>query len=74
MGQPASLDRLQNAALRVGLGAFRTSPIASLHMKANEPSLQWRRLKLSSQYAIRWKSNSARGCVFESNCDVHFKA
>ena len=30
------LDRVQNAALRVCLGAFRTSPIASLHVEAGE--------------------------------------
>ena len=31
-----SLDRVQNAALRTCLGAFRTSPVSSLHVEAGE--------------------------------------
>ena len=46
------LDRVQNAALRVCLGAFRTSPIASLHVEAGELPLTLRRQQLSLQYII----------------------
>jgi len=31
-----SLDRVQNAALRACLGAFRTSPVSSLNVEAGE--------------------------------------
>ena len=34
-------------------GAFRTSPVASLYVEADEPSLYSPREKLSLQYAIR---------------------
>ena len=50
------LDRVQNAALRVCLGAFRTSPIASLHVEAGELPLTLRRQQLSLQYIIKLRS------------------
>ena len=37
--------------------AFRTSPVASLYVEADEPSLYSRREKLSLQYAIRLAAN-----------------
>ena len=43
--------------LRLALGAFRTSPGASLYVKADEPSLTTQREKLSLQYAIRLAEN-----------------
>ena len=47
------LDPIHNQGLRLALGAFRTSPVASLYVEADEPSLYSRREKLSLQYAIR---------------------
>ena len=47
------LDPIHNQGLRLALGAFRTSPVASLYVEAYEPSLFSRREKLSLQYAIR---------------------
>ena len=35
------------------LGAFRTAPVESLYVEAEEPSLYLRREKLALQYAIR---------------------
>jgi hypothetical protein len=70
-----SLDRVQNAALRVCLGAFRTSPISSLHVEANEMPLSLRRQQLSLQYMLKLKSNRsnpAHKCVFEPDCKVLF--
>ena len=43
--------------LRLALGAFRTSPAASLYVEADEPSLYSQREKLSLQYAIRLAAN-----------------
>ena len=47
------LDPIHNQGLRLALGAFRTSPVASLYVEADEPLLYSRREKLSLQYAIR---------------------
>ena len=44
------LDPVQNHALRLCLGAYRTSPSSSLCVLANEPPLHLRRQKLSMQY------------------------
>jgi ribonuclease HI len=71
------LDRVQNAALRVCLGAFRTSPIPSLHVEAGELPLNLRRQKLTLQYVIKLKSNPANPthkCVFEPSFTLLFDA
>ena len=46
------LDPVQHKALRLCLNAFRTTPVDSLHVEANEMPLDLRRLKLAMQYAI----------------------
>jgi ribonuclease HI len=53
------------------LGAFRTSPVESLYVAANEASLENRRIKLSLQYVVKLAaanpSNPAHDCVFRPN-------
>ena len=64
------LDPIHNQGLRLALGAFRTSPVASLYVEADEPSLYSRREKLSLQYAIRLAanpSNPAHEVTFQPN-------
>ena len=51
------LDTVHNQGLRLALGAFRTSPVSSLNVEADEPSLWLRREKLSLQYVIRLAAN-----------------
>ena len=51
------LETVQNQALRICLGAYRTSPIPSLHVEANEPPMHLRREKLALQYALKLKAN-----------------
>ncbi len=51
------LDPIQNQALRLCLGAFRSSPIDSLEVEANEPPLELRREQLSLQYMSRMAAN-----------------
>ena len=66
------LDPTHNQGLRLALGAFRTSPVASLYVEADEPSLYSRREKLSLQYAIRLAanpSNHAHEVTFPPNYD-----
>ena len=51
------LDPIQNQALRISLGAFRTSPIESLEVEANEMPLDVRRQKLAVHYLLKVKAN-----------------
>ena len=70
-----ALDRVQNAALRLCLGAYRTTPISSLHVEANELPLSLRREKLALNYIIKLKSNPdnpAFESVFAPNYIVLF--
>ena len=46
------LDPIHNQGLRLAIGAFRTSPVASLYVEADELSLYSR-----MQYAIRLAAN-----------------
>ena len=49
------LDTIHNQGLKICLGAFRTSPMESLYVEANEESLHRRRERLSLQYALKVK-------------------
>ena len=51
------LDTVHNQGLRLCLGAFRTSPVQSLYVEANEPPLDMRRTRLSLQYGVKLMSN-----------------
>ena len=51
------LNSIQNQALRLCLGAFRSSPVHSLHVEADELPLKFRRQKLSLQYGLKLKSH-----------------
>ena len=51
------LDPIYNQGLRLVLGAFRTSPVASNYVGADEPSLYSQRENLSLQYTIRLAAN-----------------
>ena len=44
------LDPICNQGHRLAVGAFRTSPVASLYVEADKSSLFSRREKLSLQY------------------------
>ena len=54
------LDPIHNQGLRLALRAFRTSPVASLYVEADEPSLYSRREKLFLQFAIRLAANPSK--------------
>ena len=43
---------VHNQGLQLCLGAFRTSLTECVYVEANEPSLYYRRLKLSLQFCI----------------------
>jgi len=61
------LEPIQNHALRLCLGTFRTSRVSSLHVEANEMPLELRRRKLAAQYCLKVStdtSNPAVNCIF----------
>ncbi|GBM16414.1 hypothetical protein AVEN_94916-1 [Araneus ventricosus] len=64
------LDYVHHQALRLCLGAFRTSPIPSLYTEAFVPSLPCRRDKLSLSYYFRILSkhnHPLRGILLNDN-------
>jgi hypothetical protein len=72
-----SLDRVQNAILRICLRAFRTTPVSSLHVEASELPLWLRIQKLALQYIVKLKSNAgnpAYSSVFQPNYMALFDA
>jgi len=71
------LDPIQNHALRLCLGAFRTSPASSMCVQANEPPLYIRRRMLSIQYSLRLGSspnNPAYNTVFSPKFRASFSS
>jgi len=69
------LDPVQNHALCLCLGAFRTSPVLNLHVEANEMPLELRRRKLAAQYCLKVSadtSNPAVDCIFNKRFTTFF--
>jgi hypothetical protein len=63
-----ALDTIYHQGLRLCTGAYRTSPVDSLYVEANEPHLDLRRIKLLLQYIVKLKTNPdnpAFDCVFD---------
>ncbi|GBL84435.1 hypothetical protein AVEN_117196-1 [Araneus ventricosus] len=53
------LDSAHHQGLRIATGAFRTTPIPSLHVISGEPSLELRRHRLSLSYFYKIKSDES---------------
>ena len=51
------MDPVHNQGLRLGLGAFLSSPVESLYAETREPPLENRREKLALQYILKLKAN-----------------
>ena len=71
------LDTVHNQGLRLCLGAFRTSPVQSLYVEANEPPLDMRRTCMSLQYGVKLMSNEvnpAYSAVFQSDIVATYEA
>ena len=66
-------DTVHNQGLRLALGAFRTSPVSSLKVEADEPSLWLRREKLSLQYAIKLAANPAFEVTFPPQFQEYYE-
>ena len=68
---------VHNQGLRLCLGAFRTSPVQSLYVEANEPPLDMMRTRLSLQYGVKLMSNEvnpAYSAVFQSDIVATYEA
>lgn len=52
------LDILQNTALRISLGAMKSTPIQALHAEAMEPSLELRRSYLAEKFILKIHINN----------------
>ena len=52
-----TLDVIHNQGIRLSLGAFKSSPVESLYVEANEPPLRERRMGLLMKYGLRIKCN-----------------
>jgi len=73
----ANLEPIQNEAIRIATGAFRTTPISSLQILANEPPMHFRRRELSLKYYFKLKSqitNPAFNYVINSNLQLFFES
>ena len=51
------LETVQNQGLRICLGAYKTSPAASMEVEANIPPLKFRRHQLALQYGVKLMGN-----------------
>lgn len=69
------IDSIHNEALRICSGAFRSSPVESLYILMNEPSLSDRRTDLVCRYFFKCKSfitNPAYSSVVNTNLQLFF--
>lgn len=63
------IDPIQNMALRIATGAYRSSPTNSIHCEAGEPPLSYRRMQITLNYVINLASKPnipAYHCIFRS--------
>ena len=70
------LNSIHHEGLRLVLGAFRTSPVDSMHVEAHETPLQLRSERLALQYITKLKScpsNPAYNCIFNPRYKQHFE-
>ena len=56
------IETIENEALRICLGAFRTSPISSLHVEANELPFHLRCIKHGLTFVLRILSDPKNPC------------
>lgn len=71
------LDVVVNDAMRICTGAFRSSPVSSLHVLCNEPPLSVRRVDLCLRYYFKSKChlmNPAYSCVVNRRLELFFES
>lgn len=65
------LNTVHHQAIRLGIGAFRTSPVESLYVESGEPSLEDRRLSLQLQYFVRSRKLPTDRTIVNLNDDTY---
>ena len=66
------LDPIHNQGLRLSLGAFKSSPVESLYVEANELPLAERRQELVMKYGLRIRGNPSNP-AYKSVFDLEFR-
>ena len=67
-----TLDVIHNQGLRLCLGAFKSSPVESLYVEANELPLRERRQELLMKYGLRIKANPTNP-AYNAIFDLQYK-
>ena len=66
------LDVVHNQGIRLALGAFKSSPVESLYVEANEMPLNERRLELAMKYGLKIKGNP-QNPAYNAVFNLHLK-
>ncbi|XP_072162117.1 uncharacterized protein, partial [Bemisia tabaci] len=69
------LDSIHNSCIRLATGAYRTSPVVSIEVEAQEPSLQHRRYQLLAGYVTKLVSHPSNPAIedcFEARAEIPF--
>ena len=56
-GRLKKLDSINREGIRIYTGAFRTSPLESMHVEANDSPLELRRNELGLRFLYKLRSN-----------------
>ena len=69
------LDPIQNMGIRLSIGAFRTSPINSLHAESSLMTLEFRRIELCFRYFLRLLTSPApfSAYILENNTPLLYE-
>ena len=67
------LDVIHNLGIRLSLGAFKSSPVESLYVEANELPLSERRTELLMKYGLRTKCNT-NNPAYQAVFNLEFKS
>ena len=73
--QLKSLSAILHEAMRLAIGAFRSTPIENFYILTNEPALRYRRKELLLRYYFKNKCyllNPAYSCVLTRNLEDYF--
>ena len=71
-----TLDTVSTEAIRIAVGAFRSTPVTSLYTLVNEMTLQERRDYLTLRYYLKIRGNPgnpATAAVFSAHDDLLFR-
>jgi predicted nucleotidyltransferase len=59
--------KLEDLNLRLSIGGFKSSPVKSIYVTANEPSFYIRRIKIALTFATKLKKKQSRSINIETH-------